>query len=62
MRVKIGNIWHSAAPGQPIAIELTGEDKANIAAMLPHCTRCAWISDEDARQTPPDVLKAWLDD
>lgn len=62
MRVKVGNSWYSAIRGQPIAIELTDEDKATIAAMPPDDKRYAVIDEDDARQTPPDIMREWLAD
>lgn len=58
MRVKVGNTWHSAAPGAPIAVELTAKDRENIAAMHPDATRYA-IFDEPTLDR--DRMNAWMD-
>jgi hypothetical protein len=57
MRVKIGDTWHSAAPGAPIAVELTPKDRENIAAMRPDATRYG-IFDESAADS--DRMRSWL--
>jgi hypothetical protein len=42
MKVKIGNTVYSAED-QPVMVILSEADKANIAKMLPECTRyCAY--------------------
>ncbi len=58
MRVKIGDTWHSAAPGAPIAVELTSKDRENIAAMDPLATRYA-VFDEPAPDR--ERMHAWMD-
>ncbi|WP_137681184.1 hypothetical protein [Aurantiacibacter suaedae] len=62
MRVKVGNTWYEAEPGQPLAIELTEADKANIADMLPGCTRYAVMHDRDATDHTPQQKMDWLAD
>ncbi len=46
MRVRIGNLWFDALPGQPIMVELAPSDKANIANMAPDGTRYAIFNDD----------------
>lgn len=60
MRVKVGNQWFSAEPGKPVAVELTDQDKANIANMLPHCTRYGQFDDRDVGPTTIDQRRAWM--
>lgn len=60
MRVKVGNEWFEAKPGQPIAVELTDKDKSNIADMSPHATRYGIIDEEDAQKTPEVYRSGWM--
>lgn len=60
MRVKVGNQWFSAKPGNPIAVELTDQDKANIANMLPHCTRYGQFDDRDVEASTIDQRRDWM--
>ena len=62
MRVKVGNTWYSVEPGQPIAVELTEGDKANIANMHPEATRYAVIDDDDTTLPTSSDRIAWLAD
>lgn len=59
MRVKIADSWFDVTPNMPIMIELTAQDKANITAMKPGCTRYAAFHGEDP--TNPDQRSAWMD-
>jgi hypothetical protein len=47
MRVKIGSKWFDCMNGQPIMIELSEKDRANIAAMHPDATRYALFDDNE---------------
>lgn len=60
MRVKVGDQWFEPAEGQPVMVELTKQDKMNIANMVPEATRYALFDDADDR-TVKDKL-AWMDD
>lgn len=60
MRVKVGSTWYEASPGQPIAVELTGRDRDNIAAMAPDATRYAVFDKADSEQLSPPQMRAWL--
>lgn len=57
MRVKIGNTWYD---GERIAIcvELTDEDKANIAGMEPGTTKYASFPDGDPRDA--EMMRNWM--
>lgn len=46
MRVKVGDTWHEASPESPIMVELTEQDRWNIANMAPEATRYACFSCE----------------
>lgn len=39
MRVKAGSEWSAPAPGKPILVELTAEDKEFIRWMAPETSR-----------------------
>jgi hypothetical protein len=56
MRVKVGNEWFEAKEGQPIMIDLSEADKANIANMAPEATKYAVFDDN---QTSDEKL-AWM--
>lgn len=60
MRVKVGNQWFAAEAGKPIAVELTDKDKANIANMLPSCTRYGLFDDRDVETSTCDERRAWM--
>ena len=60
MRFKIGNTWHKQELGQPIMVELTDADKANIANMCPSCTRYAVIDDEEFDSE--EAEEQWMDE
>lgn len=51
MRVKIGDKWFEPTIGQPVMIELTQQDKANIDNMHPDATRYAIFDDDDDRSS-----------
>lgn len=50
MRVKVGSTWYDCTV-EPVAVELTAEDRKNIANMAPDATRYAVLPD-DAFPTP----------
>lgn len=58
MRVKVGNQWFEAAEGQPVMVELTEADKANISNMAPAATKYACFSDADT--TTADEKTTWM--
>lgn len=58
MRIKVGNQWFRAQPGQPIAVELTQQDRKNIANMASDATRYGVFDDSD-NTTGRDKLD-WL--
>lgn len=48
MRVKVGDTWFEATVDQPIAIELTPDDRKNIGNMPSDMSRYACFHDETA--------------
>lgn len=58
MRFKVGDQWFQLEPGRPIMVELTEEDKRNIANMDPKATKYAVFHD-DERATKEEKL-AWM--
>lgn len=60
MRVKVGNEWFEAQPEQPIAVELTDEDKANLAGMPPHTHRYGLFDEQDVENVPEFYRRAWM--
>jgi hypothetical protein len=58
MRVKVGDTWYAAEPGQPIMVELTAQDRVNIAAM-PADNELYAIFDEADGQ-PKDAMTRWM--
>jgi hypothetical protein len=60
MRVKIGDQWHSATATQPIMIELSERDRANLAAMPSDYHYYACFADADPRQSQERI--AWMRD
>lgn len=57
MRVKIGETWYDAKE-TAICIELSGQDKDNIGAMHPDCTKYAAFPDECSMSA--DEMRAWM--
>lgn len=47
MRVKALGVWIEAEAGEPIMVELTAADRANIADMAPEATRYALFADDE---------------
>ena len=66
MRVKVGDDWFEGACGRPIMVELTKQDKLNIANMNPEATRYAIFAKADL--SSPGLVEAdakwqvWMDD
>lgn len=58
MRVKVGNEWYEAKPGQPIMVELLPGDKENIANMHPDATKYALFDDPEMSA---DEKRAWME-
>ncbi|CAN5773927.1 hypothetical protein BH11PSE6_BH11PSE6_01760 [soil metagenome] len=58
MRVKVGNIWHTASKAHPIMVELNSNDRNNIANMAPLATKYALFADDD--QSTVDEKRAWM--
>lgn len=59
MRFKVGDVWYECKPDQPIMVELTDRDKANIVGMAKEASRYAVFDDADMR--PADHMIAWMD-
>lgn len=59
MRVKVGNTWYEAKPGQPIMVELTKNDKHNIERMLPWATKYALF--DDAEEMTRQQMLDWME-
>ena len=57
MRVKIGDTWYSAAQ-QAICVELSSQDRENIANMDPGCDMYAVFPD-DTGMTKGEMLE-WM--
>jgi len=47
MRVKIGHWWYEPTSMLPVMIELTEQDKQNLANMAPEATKYACFADDD---------------
>ena len=47
MRVKVGDTWYEAEPGQPVMVELNDTDKQSIIAMVPEDRCYAEFHDDD---------------
>lgn len=60
MRVKVGDTWYKAEPGQPIMVELKPGDRQNIANMLPEATKYA-VFDDSEPLTREQMLK-WVEE
>jgi len=58
MRVKVGNWWFEACSMLPVMVELTEQDKRNIANMAPEATRYACFADDDPRDEAE--RKEWM--
>lgn len=59
MRIKVGNNWFQCEPDQPIAVELTAQDRSNIADMAHSATRYVCFHDADKDQAVESKM-AWL--
>lgn len=59
MRVKVGDSWYEVDASQPIMIELTDADKANIAAMPANARFYAVFDDGDTKSREEKL--AWMD-
>lgn len=57
MRVKVGDQWFTAEPGQPIAVELNDGDRQNVANMAAAATRYAQFSDGDMSEV---AMRNWI--
>ncbi len=60
MRVKVGNEWFEVTPDAPIMVELTDQDKKNIANMHRSCSKYACFDDYDSKDE--DEHYAWMND
>lgn len=58
MRVKVGDNWYDVTAKQPIMVELSAEDKANISNMPKWATKYA--SFEDGAMTVPERQR-WME-
>ena len=58
MRIKIGDIWYSCKD-QPLMIELTNQDKKNIANMNPECHR--YMEFIPTHFTSDEERDGWMD-
>lgn len=59
MRVKIGGTDIPANPGLPVMVELTQQDKENIANMAPDATKYAVFPDGWGT---PEEMRDWMRD
>lgn len=59
MRVKVGDRWFDCEPGQPVMVELTDGDKANIVNMHPDAHKYAVFDDADETSIPEKL--AWME-
>lgn len=59
MRIKIGNSWVEMRPDLPIMVELSEQDKANIAFMDPEATKYAAY---DEHSFTSEFIHAWMKD
>ena len=64
MRVKIGDVWYTATPEQPIMVELTPTDKMNLAKMPPEANRYAVFDFPDGEITDEmhEQIGRWMDE
>jgi len=58
MRIKAGDTWYEVTIDTPIMIELTQQDKDNIANMHSDCTKYACFDDDDHRTD--ECMLAWM--
>lgn len=47
MRVRVGDYWYSTEADDPIAVELTDQDKLNILNMEEDCSRYGVFHDDE---------------
>ena len=57
MKIRVGNVFYGVQPHAPVMVELTPQDKENIANMLPDATKYAIFPDDWG--TPEEML-AWM--
>ena len=67
MRVKVKDQWYEATVDCPIMVELTDQDKVNIANMIPAATRYAIFqrldpSGEPCEWNDESRMFEWMDD
>ena len=60
MRVKVGDQWFEAKPGQPIMVEIDSRDRANLATFPPDRDRYVVFA-ENNRPSEEDIL-AWVNE
>lgn len=61
MRVKVGHKWFEVSPGQPLMVELTERDRANIVNMAPGASCYAVFDDLDAEEWSKEEKLAWME-
>ena len=58
MRVKVGHWWFAPSKDLPVMVELTEQDKWNIAHMAPEATKYACFADDDPMDE--EQKKQWM--
>ena len=58
MRVRVGDEWFECAPGRPIMVELSDNDKENIRNMPSEARMYAVFDDIDGLTV--DEMRAWM--
>ena len=60
MRIKVGDTWYVAEPGQPIMVQLSEQDRDNIERMPYGTDRYACFHDDDAATTTINDRQEWM--
>ena len=60
MRVKVGDTWYEAKPGQPVMVELTKLDKRLVADMAEDAKLYAAFDDHDPLYLDPESMRRWM--
>ena len=60
MKVKVGDSWYSGTIGLPIMVELTEQDKENIANMTPNLSKYAIFDEDDPNFSTEYKKLEWM--
>ena len=62
MRVKVGDEWHESEVGKPIMVQLSEQDRKNIANMAPGCDRYACFQTDYVQHAERSAKLRWMDE